>query len=312
MGAAASTSRAPVVAKRGPPIVEPEELVDAYCQPCEDSPPVQRQRTHELQRQATLRSNNGGGEGGGGDVPELTHQVSDTGVQRINVPFKAWEIGKAAAWLEDEEQSGLGALRPLHRLSTSERLSAWKEGFSALDLGDYDELAAACAESAAAGTATEGTPHGYLAALSLSVLLIEPNRFFPCHKHPDIELVFCARGALYENRVLVSALLNKPSEDKAKLVDSGFPKYFKVGKVPGGSTLFNARYSVHQSYTLDEGAVLLVLWNGKHTNLTDPDHLLWDPSRCVNPGCMLACPDKTFEALARNSAGKRDVGGLRQ
>jgi hypothetical protein len=237
---------------------------------------------------------------------------SDTGVQRINLPFKAWEIGKAAAWLEDEEQSGLGALRPLHRLSTSERLSAWKEGFSALDLGDYDELAAACAESAAAGTATEGTPHGYLAALSLSVLLIEPNRFFPCHKHPDIELVFCARGALYENRVLVSALLNKPSEDKAKLVDSGFPKYFKVGKVPGGSTLFNARYSVHQSYTLDEGAVLLVLWNGKHTNLTDPDHLLWDPSRCVNPGCMLACPDKTFEALARNSAGKRDVGGLRQ
>ena len=80
-----------------------------------------------------------------------------------------------------------------------------------------------------------------------------------------------------------------------------------MNKHTGGNALCNPRFSVHQSYTLDEGAVLLVLWCGKHANLADPDQLLWDPSRCQNPLCPLACPDQTFEVFARNSAGSRRV-----
>ena len=51
--------------------------------------------------------------------------------------------------------------------------------------------------------------------------------------------------------------------------------------------------------------MLLVLWSGKHCNLADPDNLLWDPARCQNPFCSLACPDGNFAALARNSQARK-------
>ena len=286
---------------------------DAYCQPCnlEQCPPAQRQRSHQLQRemssetllrrqQSSLIDDDDFQQGWSRYRREPSmlfgsKGFSDVGVQRIDLPFGAHELDKVAAWLDDAEQSAMGALRPLHRLQTPERLQEWKQHFDSLDLGGYDELTA---NAAAAGAE-------HLAALGWSILLIEPNRFFPCHKHPNVEVIYCARGALYENRVLGSALVNRPRSEKAKLIDSGFPRFFRVNKHVGGSVLCNPRFSVHQSYTLDEGAVLLVLWCGKHANLSDPDHLMWDPSRCQNPLCPLACPDGTFEALARNSGSRR-------
>ena len=67
---------------------------------------------------------------------------------------------------------------------------------------------------------------------------------------------------------------------------------------------------MRQSYTLDEGAVLLVLWCGKHANLADPANAMWDVERYQNPLCPMACPGGTFEALARRS--KARAGGWLQ
>jgi len=228
--------------------------------------------------------------------------LSEVGVQRIDLPFGASELERVAAWLDDVSQSGMAPLRPLHRLDTPERLGAWKERFDSLDLGEYDALRAAAQEATATTTSADMAGAEHLASLRWSVLLIEPNRFFQCRKHPNVEVIFCARGAVYENRVLASALLNAPREDHSELIDSGFPKFFRVNQHAGGATFDHPRYSVDQSYTLDEGAVLLVLWAGKHIPLADPDDLMWDPSRCQNPLCALACPDRTFEALASHSA----------
>jgi len=320
IGAAAAAAAAAVVyyLRQRQSTIIPES--EAYCEECDpdECPPAQRQREHQLQRQQSI----GQGKLGQAITPQLARQKSsvddgllgwarycaaptkvfgsdgftDAGVQRINLPHGAGELECVAAWLEDEEQSGMGALRPLHRLGTPERLSAWKERFGSLDLGDYDAVRESPSESLA-----------HLASLGWSVLIIEPNRFFPCHQHPNVELIYCARGALYENRVLSSALINAPlpASGARVLVDSGFPRLFRVHQRRGGETFENPRFSVHQSYTLDEGCVLLVLWAGKHANLVDADNLLWDPARCQNPFCPMACPDKTFEALARNSAGKR-------
>ena len=44
--------------------------------------------------------------------------------------------------------------------------------------------------------------------------------------------------------------------------DIGYPRLFRVNKKEGGSCFSNPRFTVHQSYTMDEGAVLLVLWMG--------------------------------------------------
>ena len=48
-------------------------------------------------------------------------------------------------------------------------------------------------------------------------------------------------------------------------------------------------------YTMDEGVAILVLWTGRHTNISDRDSKLWDAERCSNPGCPLMCDGpKTF------------------
>jgi hypothetical protein len=327
---------------------------------------AQRQREHQQRRLSSLHARNSAALDAGSvtrqksGVDDLNLQgwadyranptsmfgsegLSEVGVQRIDLPFGASELERVAAWLDDVSQSGMAPLRPLHRLDTPERLGAWKERFDSLDLGEYDALRAAAQEATATTTSADMAGAEHLASLRWSVLLIEPNRFFQCRKHPNVEVIFCAyatphrhtpmrhrhtrprapsahgcashalsyplsheplasRGAVYENRVLASALLNAPREDHSELIDSGFPKFFRVNQHAGGATFDHPRYSVDQSYTLDEGAVLLVLWAGKHIPLADPDDLMWDPSRCQNPLCALACPDRTFEALASHSA----------
>jgi len=282
----------------------PAPEVEAYCQPCdEEFEPAVKQRTHHLVRQRTLSGLSRQKSVVNDDLlawmdyakePTLLFGspgfIPGVGVQKIELPFAAHEIDKVARWMEDEEQSGMGALRPLHRLSTPERLDDFKAQFGSLDLGSYDDLAAAATSSVKEPGSAEFN------ALIWTILIIEPNRFFPLHAHPQGEVIYCARGALYENRVLTSALVNAPT---TSLVDSGFPKLYSVHKRTGGEAFANPRFSVHQSYTLDEGAVLFVLWCGRHANLTDPTNAMWDVKRCQNPWCAMACPGGTYEALAR-------------
>ena len=145
------------------------------------------------------------------------------------------------------------------------RLKAWRAQFASLDLGTSEE---ACAESSA-----------HLFSLRWTILIIQPNRFFPAHQHPNVEVEFVLRGALYENRLLLQP--DAPLAE-ASVPDGGFPRLFRVQKHVGGAFFSNPRYSVHQSYTMDEGVVLLVLWTGRHVNIADRDGALWEPGRCQN------------------------------
>ena len=289
------------------------QLSEGFCVPCdEELEPVKRQRSHQLERQRSLKnagppklsrynSSNDIDDGllawskyieAPTQLYDSTGFIEGVGVQKITLPFKAHEIDKVAEWLEDEDRSGMGALRPLHRLST--RLGEFKAQFDSLDLGSYDDLTSAAVSE-------DGEPGSdEFDKLMWSLLIVEPNRFFPLHAHPQGEVIYVVRGALYENRVLTSALVNAPT---TALADSGYPKLYRVEKKSGGEAFANPRFSVHQSYTLDEGAVLLVLWCGKHANLTDPGNAMWDVTRCSNPWCAMACPGGTFEALARRGAG---------
>ena len=197
------------------------------------------------------------------------------GVQRIDLPYGPHEL-EAVAHAVSSEHLGLDKLGSMHRLHTPERLARWREEFGSLDLGEYDDAAAA----------PEGSKLATLfSRLRWSILLVEPNRFFPAHQHPDIEIEFVLRGALYENR-----LLAQPDRmiTAGQLPDFGLPKLFRVKRHGGAAFFSNPRYSVHQSYTLDEGVVILVLWCGNHNNLTDKERALWDARRCQNPLCALA------------------------
>ena len=274
----------PAAPPKPAPAEEDEELGElAYCQPCEETAePLQR---HGSQRFSSV------------DDHELAWEryreapaslfgcagINAAGVQRIDLPFRPHEVDLVAEWLDRTDAdgaAGLDALRPLHRLSRSDKLAAWRSEFSSLDLGTYEEAAA--------------EDHcGLFSHLCWSLLLIEPHRSFPVHQHPDIEVEFVLRGALYENR-----LLSQPDAvlDASEVLDTGFPRLFSVHTHGGGSFFSNPRFSVHQSYTMDEGVVILVLWAGRHVNLTDPAGKLWAPKRCRNPFCPMG--STTFASLA--------------
>ena len=70
--------------------------------------------------------------------------------------------------------------------------------------------------------------------------------------------------------------------------DMGFPKLFRVNRyVPDSPMILNPRYSVHQTYTMDEGVAILVLWSAKHINLNDKHRTFWDAGRCQNDCCPM-------------------------
>ena len=217
-----------------------------------------------------------------------TSGFNDAGVQRIDLKgYDGQDFDKVATFVDSfAEDYGFGPLLPFQRIGTADRLAAWRDEFASLDLGDYEE---ACMD-------------GNTAPFGWTILLIEPHRFFSVHQHPNIEIGFVLRGAVYENR-----LLAQPDEmlaDPLALPDSGFPKLFRVNKYTDGAVFSNARYSVHQSYTMDEGVVLLLFWTGKHVNLSDDAASLWSVQRCQNPLCPLGDQDPTnFAAFA--AAGAR-------
>jgi len=291
------------------------EPVEAYCQPCGDDeqvgskyhqPALYRSKSAlkfksqgaALSRQSSSVNDDHLAWSTYIEAPSTYAGASGfnaAGAQRIDLPqFAGHEFERVADFIDSEGGSslGLGALGQFHRLGTAERRAAWRTHFAGLDLGTYEE---ACQESAQ-----------QMAKLCWTVLLIEPHKSFPVHQHPDIEVEFVLRGVLYENRLLAQP--NAPlAETAAELAvpDRGYPKLFRVNRHGGGDFFNNPRYSVHQSYTMDEGVVLLVLWTGRHTNITDKEGKLWQAERCQNPECPLACTAKTFRGFVQLGARKK-------
>mmetsp|Transcript_82489 Transcript_82489/g.229996 ORF Transcript_82489/g.229996 Transcript_82489/m.229996 type:complete len:312 (-) Transcript_82489:57-992(-) len=113
--------------------------------------------------------------------------------------------------------------------------------------------------------------------LRLQVMLLPPNTWLPVHSHTNIEFMHCLAGELHEVR-LENALLTNADEDLRELHKSraragAEPLLWKVNTMSTGSFMANAVYSVHQSFTRDAGAALLLLWSGCHANI--------EASRCT-------------------------------
>lgn len=213
------------------------------------------------------------------DAPSTRYNnggFNSAGVQRIDLPYGARDLEQVARVLDFKVDGlGLDALGNLQPVNKSDVLKRWKEEFKKLDLGGYDEASSAPAGSKVASL---------MDRLSWSVLIIQPHQFFPPHQHPEVEIEFVLGGAIYENR-----LINHPGQllDNKDLPDSGRPKLYAVKRSEAGHFFCNLPYTIHQTYTLEEGAVILVLWCGCHNNLNDNNHILWNVSRCQNPNCPL-------------------------
>ena len=105
--------------------------------------------------------------------------------------------------------------------------------------------------------------------LKLEVMALKPNAWFKVHGHPNIEFEQTLVGALHEVRLCGDPpTLSDGDEgpDLRRALD------WEAGAVPAGDFVVNAVGSVHQSFTKNDGALIVVLWSGCHANVR--------PERC--------------------------------
>jgi len=136
--------------------------------------------------------------------------------------------------------------------------------------------------------------------LKMQFLACPPNFTFKLHCHVSVELIIPLVGELWEKRLLGATLHPKllarksplqiteekgafykpPSADHdmaqtqelATLLASKIDSMGNVGEfvdrsLGNGQVMYNSVGSIHQSYTKDQGCLLLVLWCGVHGNL---------------------------------------------
>lgn len=132
--------------------------------------------------------------------------------------------------------------------------------------------------------------------LRVQLMCLPPNTWFRVHAHPCIELMLSLAGTLKEVRLanLVVPATQFVMKDQGTLLGpnlaalraaheaEGSPLEWQLQQVEKGQFLANVIGSVHQSFTGEEGATLLLLWGGAHANCT--------PASCVGV-CELLHPD---------------------
>jgi len=116
--------------------------------------------------------------------------------------------------------------------------------------------------------------------LKWSTMNCPPGAQFKLHAHPNLELVYCARGMLHEVRMKgepISRSYVSKSRDGNENVSGEVkgpdlselrrPWYFST--LVQGEWLVNEVSSVHKSFTATkgDGCVLLVLWSGSHADV---------------------------------------------
>ena len=111
--------------------------------------------------------------------------------------------------------------------------------------------------------------------LKLEVMAIKPNSWFKVHQHPNIEFEQTLVGALHEVR-LRGGWPALPDGDEGP--DLRRAKDWEAGAVPAGDFVVNPISSVHQSFTKNEGALIVVLWSGCHANVR--------PERCPSSNLL--------------------------
>jgi hypothetical protein len=99
---------------------------------------------------------------------------------------------------------------------------------------------------------------------------------FPLHAHPNIELIYCIRGSLYEIRMSGAPISRNFDNDENVLVGprlTDITRSWSFDTLKAGQWLVNEVGSIHKSFTSaksDGGCDLLVLWGGSHANIRFP------------------------------------------
>ena len=111
--------------------------------------------------------------------------------------------------------------------------------------------------------------------LQWNIMEIAADSRFYLHSHPNIELIYCAKGAIHEYRFdetrkefeldvdgnLHGADLSNVDEAKER---------FAYNVCKEGEFMCNSVGSIHVSFTkASEGATLVVLWGGGHAKIED-------------------------------------------
>jgi hypothetical protein len=86
---------------------------------------------------------------------------------------------------------------------------------------------------------------------------------FRLHSHPNLELVYCVNGSLFEIR--------RSNANQSANSTSASTLSWSFGTLHAGQWLVNETDSVHKSFTATNGSgcILLVLWSGSHANLDE-------------------------------------------
>ena len=122
--------------------------------------------------------------------------------------------------------------------------------------------------------------------LQWSVMSCPRGVQFPLHAHPNLELIYCIRGALFEvrmcgepiTRTFKKSVTGNDSEttDSTSVIGpdlTNTKRSWSFGTLQAGQWLVNEVGSIHKSFTSvrsDGGCDLLVLWGGSHANIQHP------------------------------------------
>ena len=115
--------------------------------------------------------------------------------------------------------------------------------------------------------------------LKWSTMSCPPGCQFKLHAHPNLELVYCARGSLHEVRMEGEPITKKfvTAEDNPSSVKgpdlSALSRTWHFATLSQGDWLVNEVGSVHKSFTASkgDGCLLVVLWGGSHANVSPGD-----------------------------------------
>lgn len=114
-----------------------------------------------------------------------------------------------------------------------------------------------------------------------NLMKIASNTSFRLHAHQNIEVIYVLKGSMCELRMVGTPpqrIFSLDEKDGPNLSNPDFNLQFITRKTSAvsasvelqntmNSFLINEKGSIHLSYTVEDGAELLVLWSGGHGNI---------------------------------------------
>ena len=125
---------------------------------------------------------------------------------------------------------------------------------------------------------------------------------FKLHAHPNLELIYCARGALHEIRMSGEPFSRDfgPTGEVQGPNLSQLSRPWQFATLNQGQWLVNEVGSIHKSFTAtNQGCTLLVLWGGSHADVSPEQHpKLVDVQQALNTMDNRLCDCSKGEKLS--------------